>query len=107
MRCDQFAGLPDDAVKFLNENTKPPIICPTCNCVRPVQIDVVGHYAGMFGDNYDLHRHKLNDGGYADEYVQAAPWSSGPVFFIGLHVYDKHGVLRHSFLWSEDEICNA
>ncbi len=107
MRCDQFAGIPEAAKIFLKENEKPPITCPTCNQVRGFHWVVVNQYDGMFGDKYDLFRRQLKDGGYVDEFVQAVPWSGGPVFFIGLHVYDKNGVLRQSFLWSEEDINNA
>jgi hypothetical protein len=106
-RQDQFAGLPYEAEIFLRKNEKLPIVCPACNCIQPFKLAVIdSYYVGMFGDEYDLHQYQLNEG-YADEFVQAAPWSGGPVFFLGLHVYDKNGVLRQSFLWSEDDINNA
>ena len=53
----------------------------------------------MFDQEYPLHRHQLNNGFYADEILQASPWSSGPMFFIGLLVSDGK-----KFLWSEYEI---
>lgn len=100
-RCDQFAGLPNEAVEFLNENLLPPITCPTCNCIRPFKTEVVGHFSGMFGDQYDLSRHQLKDGGWADEFVQASPWSSGPVFFLGLRTNTGQ-----VFLWPQETIEN-
>lgn len=53
----------------------------------------------MFENEYPLHRHVLKDGRYADEFLQACPWSSGPVAFLGLKVSDGT-----EFLWTEEEI---
>lgn len=52
---------------------------------------IIGHYSGMFMEEYDLYRRQLTGGGYADEFLQASPWSSGPCFFIGLQVFDSDG----------------
>ncbi len=106
MRCDQFAGLPTDAIEFLNTNIKEPIICPTCNCTRPFKTAVAGYYIGMFGEKYDLYRYELKDTGYAEEFVQASPWSSGPVFFLGLKVFNKFCEEIHTYLWPQETIDN-
>jgi hypothetical protein len=55
----------------------------------------------MFDQEYHLYRHALKDGRTADEFLQVAPWSSGPMFFIGLKVSD--GV---EFIWTEEEIAS-
>jgi hypothetical protein len=103
-RQDQFAGLPDDAVLFLNENVKEPTLCPHCNYMRPFKTEVIGTYTGMFGTEYQLVRHHLKDGGWADDCLQADPWSGGPVFFLALLVYGHDGELLCKFCWSDEEI---
>jgi hypothetical protein len=99
IRMDQFAGLPQAAEKFLEEHEKPPVYCETCGHVIKRSVTRIGSYSGMFSDTYPLHRRHLKDGRTADEYLQAAPWSSGPVHFIGLKVSD--GTV---FEWSEEEM---
>lgn len=94
MRCDQFAGLPEAANAFL------------CGNELEAGRRLIGHFQGMFGHTYDLYRHQLDDG-YADEFVQADPWSSGPVFFLGLRVYNAEGVVQLEFLWPQEFIDNA
>jgi len=106
-RSDHFAGLPESASLFLKENELPPIICPTCNQITGFNWVVIDHYWGMFGDRYDLLRRRLKDGGYADDFLQATPWSGGPVFFLGLRVYDKEGNLRKIFVWPDETINNV
>lgn len=99
IRMDQFAGLPDAATAFLHEHEIPTECCPTCKRPFPREREVIGKYYGMFENKYPLHRHMLNDGRTADEFHQAAPWSSGPVHFIGLKVSDGT-----EFVWTEEEI---
>ena len=56
MRCDQFMGLPQSACDFLGRFEKQAPICPTCKrfiCTKP---EVIGHYHGMFMEEYDLYR---------------------------------------------------
>jgi len=64
---------------------------------------IVGKYEGMSESPYPLHRHSLKDG-YADEFLQAARWSGGPMFFLGLHVYDSHEKHEGTIVWSEEAI---
>jgi hypothetical protein len=106
MRCDQYIGLPPDAIAFLADNEAPDPVCPHCHRLMPVTREVIGHYDGMFETEYSLYRHTLTNGDYADEFMQADPWSSGPMFFIGLRVYRRgfaDQVFR-TFEWSEEEI---
>ena len=104
MRCDQFAGLPAMALFFLEQHElqPEPRVCPTCNRPNLPERQVVGHYTGMFEDSYPLHRYKLKDGRTADEFLQASPWSSGPVHFIGLRISSGE-----EFLHSEEDIRGA
>ena len=77
-------------------------------------------YAGMFDAEYPLQKYTLPDGKVFWEVVQAAPWSSGPVFFLALSQFNKGE--REQFLsagasletlcvkeslWSEKEIDHA
>lgn len=49
-----------------------------------------------------LHRYTMPDGKVYVEYVQAAPWSGGPCYFIAL--MDKHGKPVPESLWTEEEM---
>jgi len=105
-RSDQYIGLPPNALKFITENVKTTEITKPCpHCGGPIVkstedvTEVIGHYSGMFWDEYELLRYHLSDGRTADEFVQAEPWSSGPMFFIGLKISDGTEIL-----WSDEEI---
>lgn len=63
------------------------------------------YYIGMFDDRYELTEYTLPDGRVYSEYVQAEPWSSGPVFFLALK--DENGNWIPESMWSEEEIENA
>jgi len=89
-------GLPPKAVIFLDDNVTQPQVTKTC-----------GTFYGMFGNGYTLYERQLKSGQIAKEFVQAAPWSSGPCFFIGLRVYDTNGTCVQEFLWGEEEIDNC
>jgi len=89
MRCDQFMGLPPSANAYLYTQN----FCPS----------VTDFYSGMFGDKYSLHKYTMLEG-YAVEFVQADPWASGPVFFLGLIVYDNYGTEIQRFEWTDKEI---
>lgn len=99
MRMDQFVGLNPQAVAFLEEKEVPQKVCECCNCLYPRNLEIIGNYEGMFGAKYPLNRHQLQDGTYADEFLQAAPWSSGPMFFLGLRLQDGT-----EFKWSDTEV---
>ncbi len=99
MRTDQFAGLPAAAEEFLTKNRRRPRICPTCGHVTETYIEKCGTFTGMFMDEYPLHRHPLKGGRSAEEFHQCAPWSSGPVHFLGLRLSD--GTV---FTWTEKDM---
>jgi hypothetical protein len=88
IRMDQFAGLAPEALKFLDENRRPPCTCPACGHVTAAYIEAIDEYTGMFGDSYPLHRYQLKHGKTADEFLQVADWSSGAVHFLGLRLED-------------------
>ncbi len=97
-RSDQFMGLTSEAEDYLEKNEITPETCPHCGSYLAEEREIIGHYSGMFGDEYPLHRHELTDGTTADTFLQASPWDSGPMFFLGLRVGSKE------FLWDKDEI---
>lgn len=88
MRCDQMMGLPLEAIAFIEEHAVSRVVCPCCNRPYPRMLEKIGEFVGMFEESYALLRHQLKDGKYADEFLQAAPWSSGPCHFIGLKVFN-------------------
>jgi hypothetical protein len=94
-RSDQFMGLTDQAYELIQDATK------EAEC---------GHYKGMFGDDYSLTEYIMVDGSRYQEFLQADPWSGGPVFFIALKKYnsntDEWDVVEES-LWSDSEIEKA
>lgn len=97
MRADQLIGLPQAAVDFLSQNE---YVDPPCSCCRrpfPPKLVEIGQYEG-FG-KYPLYRHNLKDGRTADEFVQAEPWSSGPMIFLALRLSDGT-----SIEWPDAEI---
>lgn len=98
IRCDQFCGLPKHALEFLEKWQKR---CDCCGQFLPSHTHV-GYYTGMFDNQYPLMQYELTDGRYADEFLQAEPWSSGPMFFLGLKVSDGQ-----EFRWTQEEIDNA
>lgn len=112
IRMDQFMGLPSEAVSFLAEYESPLKICPECKRPFPRDLEVISHYLGMFDEEYPLHRHVLSDGRVADEFLQAEPWSSGPMHFLGLRVLNARlpvPIIQlqkecTEFVWSDEEI---
>lgn len=107
MRCDQHIGLPTEAIFFLDKMEVEPNVCHDCERPYPRDLEVIDNYYGMFNNQYNLYRHQLKDGRYADEFLQADPWSSGPCFFIGLRVYDLDGNVTEEFKWNDEELANA
>lgn len=95
MRCDQFEGLPKDAISFLAKWRKK---CHCCGQFLP-STTVCGHYVGMFEMEYPLIEYHLKDGRIAREFEQTSIWSSGPIFFLGLKI--SNGQI---FQWTEGEI---
>jgi hypothetical protein len=117
MRCTQIIGLSPQAHKFLEENQKKVLIkcsCPDCETYH-IPMIIKEKYAdassqGMFDDGPSLFKYQLKDDTWIYEYVQACPWSSGPMIFTALawepvknpyHIPDK---IIQETLWSEQEI---
>jgi hypothetical protein len=96
---DQFAGLPVAAETFLAENRRPLRICSTCGHVTKTYIEKYDTFLGMFMNEYPLYRHQLKNGQFAEEFLQAAPWSGGPIHFLGLRLSDGT-----EFKWPEEDM---
>jgi hypothetical protein len=96
---DQHAGHCPAAQAFLEQNEVQPKICLHCKRPLPYKRKQVDTFFGMFDEEYPLWQRELKDGRTADEFLQAAPWSSGPVHFLGLQVSD--GTV---FEWTEEEM---
>jgi hypothetical protein len=68
------------------------------------RVQVIGKITGAWVDKVaDLHRYTLPGGKVYEEYVQADPWSSGPVYHIALRDVKTGKPVRQS-LWTQDEI---
>lgn len=118
MRCDQCAGLNDFArdlvTQMVDVREKVTKTYPNGDVEefeRLVKLNEVSRkdsgkkYSGMFGDEYTLNRYTLPTGEVYEEYVQAEPWSSGPVFFLALK--DGDGNVVEESLWDDEDIYNA
>ncbi len=94
-RTDQPMGLSQKAQVFLEENEKKVSTkcgCPDCKTAH-ISTEVLkqcGTYSGMFDDEYILYRHELVTGKLVYEFLQASPWSSGPMMYLSL-AWDKEG----------------
>jgi len=104
MRCDQMIGVTEKASNFLADNMLDAEECPCCHRPFPRKLETCGKFFGMYDNEHQLRLYRLKDGGYAEEFIQADPWSSGPCFFIGLKVFDVDGHFLQEFLWDQKDI---
>lgn len=86
-RTDQFVGLTERALDIV------------VNCATRQPADV---YETAWNGCWPLHLYTMKDGTVYMEYVQETPWSSGPMYFLGLK--DKDGNPIKDLLWTEEEI---
>jgi len=102
IRMDQLLGLPKKALEWLNYYgiVEPLERCPMCGHILSTDFvyETYDHYYGMFDDEYTLKQYKTTLG-TAEEYVQAEPWNSGPMFFLGLKLPSGD-----KLEWTEEEI---
>ena len=103
IRMTQYIGLHPKAKTWIEENVpKVPLkFCPHCS--KPLKYGVnrigCGKALGMFDEEIVLYSYLDSEGkSIAREYEQCAPWSSGPMIFVGLEVPDGR------IEWSESEI---
>jgi hypothetical protein len=109
MRATQYVGLTDKATKFLKEFRIEP--CQYCGyAILDIKTEI-GLVPELFSDTYPIYRHSLKDNGYAIEFLQACPWSVGPMLtpmlFIGLRVFNQNDQQVGSYLWVKDESVKA
>jgi len=105
-RSTTYYGLTEEAEEFLKENSEFEEYSYTdrwdnvIKSKRPIS-EKIGE-CGMF-DDYDLFKYKLKDGTWAEEFIQADPWASGPHVFVALKLSDG----KEIGLWPESEIENV
>ena len=114
MREDQYMGLTHKAQELLGLNEKAHLyvekrifpdgreLTRNVTGTRTVCELSGGRFYGMYDVQYNLHKYTLPDGRVYTEFVQAAPWSSGPMFFIALK--DEDGNEVEESLWSQKDI---
>lgn len=109
MRTDQYVGLSSRAIEFLKENAELDHFQLLKNGVidqdyyEPKK-EVFSTLIGAFQNEFPLFTYFLENGEKVYEYVQAEPWSSGPMYYIALS-YDPEGtdpVIET--LWTEEEM---
>ncbi len=61
-----------------------------------------GRTFDMFDNEYPLYKYTFPDGKVVQEFLQAEPWSSGPVIFVALE--DEAGNPIKESLWIDEEI---
>ena len=121
IRCDQFMGLNKWALNFVKgkrvrvcteevtriyPNGVRQTLAPRPVYESSVKMEESGEsYYGMFMASYPLHKYTFLNGRVYCEKVQAAPWSSGPVYFLALQ--DESGNLVPKSLWADEEIAAA
>ena len=103
MRMDQYVGLTERAHKWLQEHAAlrytETLSVSTVNGVEthrssatnvaPCSVDY-DYIEGAWDDHVaPLRRYQLQDGREVEEFVQAEPWSSGPMYFVGLRWVGK------------------
>ena len=117
MRCDQFMGLNAYATDLLDITILVQEIGKrnfpdgrTEDFDRDVKINIVSAeksgatFVGMFEEIYPLMTYLLPGGRILTERLQAAPWSSGPCFFLCL---TEDGKNIKETLWNDEEIERA
>lgn len=115
MRCDQHMGLNAWATEFLEAKAVKLVKVERITTVEGQLVSETeypipnrkpcGEYEGMFGNPYTLWEYQTSTLGIVREYVQAAPWSSGPCHFLALK--DVEGNPISDSLWSQEDIDNA
>lgn len=108
-RCTQIMGLHSRAEQWLQENQKIRLHKCSCPyCAKPHREHPVARFhesakdLGMFDDGPDLIKYQLKDDSWVYEYVQEAPWSSGPMIFLALRREDQTPI--EETLWKEEEM---
>lgn len=121
IRSDQYVGISDDARRFLNKWGCQEVKVTTTytysdgNEVETYDVKFVPNYKtevirmieGAWVDEVaPLYRYILPNGEVWEEYEQATPWHSGPMYFIGLRKVIASCVhsVEDDFTWSDYDI---
>ena len=106
MRCTQMCGLPRKARKFLAANREE-VYCKACGQATNLNYREYGPIVGMF-DEEALLEYDLKRGGVAREERQFEIWSSGPMIFLRLRIYERTKdntlVEVDSISWTTEEL---
>lgn len=102
-RSTSYIGLTKEAQEFLNKNAKTQTKTynngyGVCKVVQPISIQI--GKCGMFNE-YPLSKYELKDNTWAEEFIQAEPWSSGPIVFIGLRTANKEFLHTEEYIYSQ------
>ena len=93
MRITQAMGLPNDAVKFLEDNAIKINFCQHCWRHDGFRKEPIGMY-GMASE-MSLYQYSLRNGDVATEFIQHTEWDSGLIIWLGLKVPGGE------FLWTD------
>lgn len=110
MRSDQFVGLNNRAIEFLEKYAikATHIIIVEGEIVSTEEkvhvMEGKNYRSEMYNDDVRLNAYKLKDGEQVEEYEQYCGYSSGEVHFIAL--MDSGGTPIEETLWTEKEIEN-
>jgi len=85
-RTDQYIGLTRAAESYVSERER--------LATTPLE--------GAFGNSFDLGTWAGDNGSVLKEVVQAAPWSSGPMYFTCLKMDWGNGSFAKIFCWVLD-----
>ncbi len=107
-RSTQFIGLSKIAINYLNKNAlrEEIKVCKECGteCGGDFVYSKGEEVLGMFEEPvHKLTTYKHKNGKEIEEYIQAEPWSSGPMIFLALRYKENKNPIKSS-LWSEEEI---
>jgi hypothetical protein len=124
MRCTQFIGLTEKAKRWLQkhcrkieyvETTTRDYLDKDGNVIKHEILpkvkrsildseDTPNVLKGMFDeDSHILKQYFMHNGSTVEEFLQAEPWSSGPMQFLALRFRDTKSVI-HASLWTDKEM---
>ena len=86
-RCDQYIGLTEQGEKFFDQLSNKKLVSIAHQAFNPDPL--MGWESKSHGVVYR-------------EAVQAAPWSSGPMYFTYIQVIKNGKIVDKRFMWKED-----
>ena len=92
-----------DLVRRTHKDGRVELFKPKKTYGTDTKTERIATIAGAFDDVAGhLFRHTLADGTIYEEYLQANPWSSGPMYFVALKDADGNPVPES--LWTDEEM---